>query len=149
VPAYRSEVIYLHQRPALFDGSVEANLHRPFALKHHQSRAFDINRIMQLLESIGRSASFLANLSRDLSGGEAQIVALLRAIQLDPSILLLDEPTASLDFGSARAIEELVLHWISEASESRAFLWVSHDSDQVSRVANRALRMESGKLDSI
>jgi putative ABC transport system ATP-binding protein len=149
VPAYRREVIYLHQRPTLFDGSVEANLRRPFALKLHDGHEFNVNRARELLESVGRPASFLAKESRDLSGGEAQIVALLRAIQLDPSVLLLDEPTASLDPGTARAIEELVLGWISQAPIYRAFLWVSHDSDQVHRVADRCLRMQCGKLNPL
>src|SRR5262249_51886088 len=137
------------QRPTLFDGSVEANLRRPFALKLHQGQEFNLNRVRELLESTGRNATFLAKPSRDLSGGEAQIVALLRAIQLDPSILLLDEPTASLDQGTARAIEELVSQWISQAPASRAFLWVSHDSDQVNRVAERCLRMQCGRLDPL
>jgi putative ABC transport system ATP-binding protein len=146
VPAYRREMIYLHQRPTLFDGSVEVNLRRPFALKLHHGHEFSVSRVRELLESVGRSASFLAKESRDLSGGEAQIVALLRAIQLDPSVLLLDEPTASLDRGTARAIEELVLGWISQAPIYRAFLWVSHDSEQVRRVAEKCLRMHCGRL---
>jgi putative ABC transport system ATP-binding protein len=147
VPGYRREVIYLHQRPTLFDGSVEANLRRPFALKLHQGHKFSVSRISELLERIGRPVSFLTKRARDLSGGEAQIVALLRAIQLDPSILLLDEPTASLDLDTATAIELLVAQWISQANSSRAFLWVSHDLDQVRRVADRCLRMQNGKLE--
>jgi putative ABC transport system ATP-binding protein len=148
VPAYRREVIYLHQRPSLFEGSVETNLRRPFALKLNQGRSFDSGRIVDLLERIGRTASFLDKSSRDLSGGEAQIVALLRALQFDPSVLLLDEPTTSLDEGTALTIEELLLRWLSEAPGERAFLWVSHDSDQVRRVADRCLRMHCGRLEA-
>jgi putative ABC transport system ATP-binding protein len=146
VPAYRREVIYLHQRPSLFEGSVEANLRYPFFLRLNQSRSFDKDRIVDLLESIGRTASFVEKSSRDLSGGEAQIVALLRALQFDPSILLLDEPTTSLDEATSRSIEKLLERWLSEAPADRAFLWVSHDSDQVSRVADRCIRMQSGRL---
>jgi putative ABC transport system ATP-binding protein len=147
VPAYRREVIYLHQRPALVQGSVETNLRYPFTLGVNRRSSFDKNRILDLLESIGRMASFLEKSSRNLSGGEAQVVALLRALQFDPSILLLDEPTTSLDLGTARAIEELLLRWLSEAPAERAFLWVSHDSDQVRRVADRCLRMQCGRLE--
>ena len=148
VPAYRREVIYLHQRPALVQGSVETNLRYPFTLGVNRRSSFDKNRILDLLESVGRMASFLEKSSRDLSGGEAQVVALLRALQFDPSILLLDEPTTSLDLGTARAIEELLLRWLSEAPAERAFLWVSHDSDQVRRVADRCLRMHCGRLEA-
>jgi putative ABC transport system ATP-binding protein len=147
VPAYRRAVTYLHQRPALFEGSVEANLRYPFSLSVNRGRSFDKDQILDLLASIGRSPSLLEQSSRDLSGGEAQIVALVRALQFDPSILLLDEPTTSLDQGTARAIEELLRRWLSETPTERAFLWVSHDSDQVRRVASLCLRMQDGKLE--
>jgi putative ABC transport system ATP-binding protein len=147
VPGYRREVVYMHQRPALFEGSVEMNLRRPFALDVNRGRSFDMERILNLVKGARRAASFLGQSSRDLSGGEAQIVALLRAIQLNPSILLLDEPTTSLDLSAARAIEDLILPWISEAPAERAFLWVSHDPEQIRRVAARCLRMHCGKLE--
>jgi putative ABC transport system ATP-binding protein len=147
VPAYRRAVTYLHQRPALFAGSVEANLRYPFSLRVNAGRSFDKGLIVDSLGTIGRAASLLDRSTRDLSGGEAQIVALLRALQFGPSILLLDEPTTSLDEGTARAIEELLRRWLAEATAERAFLWVSHDTDQVSRIADRCLRMEGGKLE--
>jgi putative ABC transport system ATP-binding protein len=148
VPAYRKAVIYLHQRPSLFEGSVEANLRYPFSLRVNRGCTFDKALAVNLLESIGRPTSFFEKSTRDLSGGEAQIVALLRVLQLDPSILLLDEPTTSLDLDTAQAIEALLLRWLSEAPAERAFLWVSHDSDQVRRVAARFLRMQGGRLES-
>jgi putative ABC transport system ATP-binding protein len=145
IPAFRREVIYMHQRPSLFDGSVEVNLRRPFALRINHGRGFDTERMLALLKSTRREASFLEKSSRDLSGGEAQIVALLRAIQLDPSVLLLDEPTASLDLETTSAIEDLVLRWMSDAPTGRALIWVSHDSAQTRRVASRCVHMKFGK----
>ena len=146
VPIYRREVIYLHQRPALFDGSIEANLRYPFSLKVNRGLSFDRNRTLDLLGSVGRTASFLEKSSRDLSGGETQIVALLRALQLNPSILLLDEPTTSLDEATAEAIENLIHQWLADAPASRAFLWVTHDSHQARRIADKWLRMQRGRL---
>src|SRR5262249_43917830 len=108
VPIYRREVVYLHQRPALFEGSIEANLRYPFSLKVNRGLSFDRARILDLLGTVRRTASFFEKSSRDLSGGETQIVALLRALQLNPSILLLDEPTTSLDEATAEAIEKLI-----------------------------------------
>jgi putative ABC transport system ATP-binding protein len=148
VPAYRAQVVYLHQRPALFDGSVEQNLRHPFTLRVHHGRRFDRERAVELLEDLGRSATFLAKSSRDLSGGEAQIVALLRAIQLDPAVLLLDEPTASLDKGTAQAVEALLDRWFAAGRGHRALVWVSHDLDQTDRVTSGRLRMRAGHLES-
>jgi putative ABC transport system ATP-binding protein len=146
IPNYRKQVIYLHQRPALLKGTVEDNLERPFALQAHQGKQFDRERTLGQLEILGRDASFLDKSSNDLSGGEAQIVALLRAIQLDPAVLLLDEPSASLDQGAGRAIEDLIRRWLDEDSTARAFVWISHDPQRVTRVASRRLAMRCGQL---
>jgi putative ABC transport system ATP-binding protein len=146
IPSYRGEVVYLHQRPALLEGRVDAILEHPYSLKVHRTKRFDRDRIVDLLGGLGRDEAFLGKSSRDLSGGEAQIVALLRAIQLDPAILLLDEPTASLDQGAVRAIEGLVGRWLEEDSEGRAVVWVSHDMEQARRVSTRSLAMQSGRL---
>jgi putative ABC transport system ATP-binding protein len=146
VPAYRRQVIYLHQRPALFVGSVEDNLRTPFTLKAHRGKRFDRDRVLELLDGLGRDAAFLGKSSRDLSGGEAQIVALLRAVQLDPAVLLLDEPTASLDNAPARAVEGLLDRWFAAGEGRRALVWVSHDLDQARRVTGRKLSMRSGRL---
>jgi putative ABC transport system ATP-binding protein len=146
VPAYRSKVVYLHQRPALLDGSVATYLEHPYSLRVHRAKRFDRGRIVELLGGLGRDEVFLDKSSRDLSGGEAQIVATLRAIQLDPAVLLLDEPTASLDPGAARAIEGLIGRWLDEDSGGRAVVWISHDPEQARRVSMRRLAMHSGHL---
>jgi putative ABC transport system ATP-binding protein len=146
IPNYRKEVIYLHQRPALFRGSVAENLRRPFALQVHQGKEFDRERVLGLLDCLGRGPSFLDKPSRDLSGGEAQIVALLRAIQLEPAVLLLDEPTASLDAETAAAIEHLIGKWLAGDSRARALAWISHDPQQARRVTTRRLAMRCGEL---
>jgi putative ABC transport system ATP-binding protein len=146
VPTFRGAVLYLHQRPTVFEGTVEANLRLPFALGVHRNRRFDRDRILSLLESLGRDLSFLEKAHRDLSGGEAQIVALLRAIQLGPTILLLDEPTASLDRPTLQAIEQLIDRWFAEQPGARALVWVTHDSEQARRVADRTFHMDSGQI---
>jgi putative ABC transport system ATP-binding protein len=146
VPSYRGAVLYLHQRPTLFEGNVETNLRHPFSLRVHRNRCFDRDRIIQLLEQLGRDVSFLEKLHRDLSGGEAQIVALVRALQLDPTVLLLDEPTASLDREAATVIEGLIRRWHADGAGRRAYVWVTHDSGQAERVADQILWMEAGRV---
>ncbi|MDA1013260.1 MAG: ATP-binding cassette domain-containing protein [Planctomycetota bacterium] len=146
VPAFRSQVMYLHQRPALMETTVEESLRRPFTLRSQQHRSFSRDRILELLKQVHHDATFLERSTRDLSGGEAQIVALLRAIQLEPTLLLLDEPTAALDDASTRSIEQLVLGWHDAPHADRALVWVSHNSQQVARIANQVAYMRDGRL---
>ena len=148
IPEYRCRAIYVHQRPALEEGSVEDVLRSPFSLGVHRDREFSNDRIVALMQRVGRDASFLGQSASDLSGGEAQIVALVRAIQLDPLLLLLDEPTAALDEESTRRIEELIAGWFDESPGERAYLWVSHDRNQVDRVADRVVTMRDGSASS-
>jgi putative ABC transport system ATP-binding protein len=147
VPRYRGQVIYLHQKPALYEGTVEDNLRNPFTLKVHHERKFDRRQAVDLLASLGRDALFLEKSSRDLSGGEAQITALVRAIQLEPTILLLDEPTASLDPATAQAVEAMLDRWMAERAGVRAMVWVGHDRDQTLRVTRRTISFAAGRLD--
>jgi putative ABC transport system ATP-binding protein len=147
VPAYRGQVIYLHQRPALLEGPVEENLKEPFRFAIHRARRFDREHVGALLRELGRDESFLEKPSRDLSGGEAQVVALLRAIQLRPTVLLLDEATASLDPATVAAAEDLLARWLAEAPSDRALVWVSHDAGQTRRVADRTVRMNAGRCE--
>ena len=146
IPAYRSQVIYLHQRPALFDDTVEGALRQPFSLQVYSRRRFDRDRVITLLADLQREPSFLEKHIRDLSGGETQIVALVRALQLDPTVLLLDEPTAALDVHATASTETLLERWMAESPAVRAWVWVSHDVDQAQRMARERIVVEAGRL---
>lgn len=145
IPAYRRRVAYIAQRPAMLDGTVEDNLRYPFMLKTYRDAHFDRDTAARLAQAAGRGADFLDKFASDLSGGEAQIAALVRVLQLAPDVLLLDEPTASLDPASARSIEALVSAWF-DADATRACIWVSHNPEQAQRVASRHLTMSAGVL---
>jgi putative ABC transport system ATP-binding protein len=141
-PAFRSQVMYLHQRPALFPGTVEENLRAPFALRVHRGATPDRDRMLRLLEEAGRSGDFLDRQERDLSGGERQLVQLTRALLLDPAVLLLDEPTAALDSRTTSSVEGLVRRWLQESRGERALVWVSHDESQLGRMATRTVEVD-------
>lgn len=146
IPHYRRRVAYVRQRPALVEGSVEDNLRYPYSLHAYRDVRFDRELAARLAKAAGRNEDFLSKRAGDLSGGEAQIAALIRVLQLTPEVLLLDEPTASLDPESARAIEALVADWFEADRAARASIWVSHDPAQAARVGQRRFAMRAGTL---
>jgi molybdate transport system ATP-binding protein len=77
-----------------------------------------------------------------LSGGEAQRVALLRALVMDPDVVLLDEPMAALDAHVRPKVRESVL----EILRDRAVVLVTHDADDVVELATRVVVLEAGRI---
>ncbi|MBW4564799.1 MAG: ATP-binding cassette domain-containing protein [Mojavia pulchra JT2-VF2] len=140
-PQYRSQVVYLHQRPALWEGTVEDNLKQVYRLAAHRQQVYNRQLILNYLQLLHKPADFLQRPVSAISGGEAQIVAFLRALQLSPLVLLLDEPTASLDVATANSLEALVAVWQKEDPQ-RAYLWTSHDSAQLQRITHRQINLK-------
>ncbi len=141
--SYRRHVAYLKQRAAMLDGTVDDNLHAPFTLNIYRDLRYSRDTVLALLNAAGRDATFLDKNASELSGGEAQITALIRVLQLEPTVLLLDEPTASLDPASAAIVERMVDSWFA-AAPGRALAWVSHDPAQAARISNRAVQLQAG-----
>jgi ABC-type lipoprotein export system ATPase subunit len=79
----------------------------------------------------------------ELSGGEKQRVAIARALLLNPSIILADEPTASLDFKAGRQISETLLKFAAE--QQRTVVVVSHDQ-RWTNFADRIVQLEDGRV---
>ncbi len=147
IPGYRSRVSYIAQRPALIEGSVEDNLRFPYSLEVFKEQTFDVERALAMLHQAGKPRSFMTKMAADLSGGESQVISLIRAVQLDPQVLLLDEPTAALDPKSSRDIESLVNTWFATGGlGTRACIWVSHDHEQARRMSTIRLEMRAGVL---
>lgn len=80
-----------------------------------------------------------------LSSGEQQRLALLRLLQHQPRVLLLDEPTASLDSENCQRVEQLVQHYQSQ--HHCPIVWVTHDLQQARRVANRHYILNNTSLE--
>jgi tungstate transport system ATP-binding protein len=81
--------------------------------------------------------------ARRLSGGEQQRLALARALARDPELLILDEPTASLDPAATRAVEDIIAQ---AAATGIKILMASHDLGQVRRLAGEVIFLSHGRL---
>jgi polar amino acid transport system ATP-binding protein len=108
----------------------------------HAPKANADQRSQALLDELGVGHRAYA-LPRELSGGEAQRVAIARALAVDPPLLLLDEPTASLD--PARR-EELGRTLRGLAAQGRTLLMTSHDDDFVRDHASRVVILAGGSV---
>ncbi|MEI6599103.1 MAG: ATP-binding cassette domain-containing protein [Comamonadaceae bacterium] len=133
----------LFQRPHLLRTTVQNNVAlglwlrgRPWALA--KTLALSALARVGLTELAQRSA-------RKLSGGQQQRVAMARAWALDPQILLLDEPTASLDPHAKREVEALMEEFANSAA-AMTLVFASHNLGQVKRLASRVIYLEHGRL---
>ncbi len=132
---------FLLQTPVLLRRTALSNI--IFALKANGAGQGDLReRAMLALENAG--LGHLANRSTQvLSGGEKQRVALARALCLEPDILFLDEPAASLDPASTLAIEQSIA---AVAARGTPVVLVTHDIAQARRLASEVIFMNSGHV---
>ncbi|MGH9349560.1 MAG: amino acid ABC transporter ATP-binding protein [Vicinamibacterales bacterium] len=99
-------------------------------------------RARVLLEMLG-VGELAGSMPHELSGGEAQRVAIARALAVDPPLLLMDEPTASLDAGRRG---ELAATLRDLASEGRALVVATHDEEFARACATRVVRIVDGRV---
>jgi putative ABC transport system ATP-binding protein len=93
------------------------------------------------LRLAGLDASFAERDASRLSVGEQQRVMLARALALEPEVLLLDEPTASLDSAATGAVEEAL-----RGLRGVSLVLVTHDRGQAERLAERTMKLEAGRV---
>jgi phosphate transport system ATP-binding protein len=132
LPALRARAVLVGQTPVVFPTSILANA--AFGLRHvvRASRDELRARALAALREAGlwdEVADRLDTPAERLSVGQRQRLCLARALALDPELLLLDEPTSSLDAASRQTVEEAVTNL-----RGRTVLVVSHDRDQLARL---------------
>jgi putative ABC transport system ATP-binding protein len=138
IRSFRQFAVYVHQRPTSVGLTVGDNLE--FARTLAGDRAIGLREQGELLERLGLEDVPLTRPFSRLSGGEQQRVCLARALMVAPDVLLLDEPTSSLDTESEARVEAVLAAHV-EAAPDRALLWVSHSPDQIARMKTRAVSM--------
>ena len=131
-PAWRRRVVYSAAEPGWWFDTIAP---------HFPGPALDAAR--RLAPRLGLASDLLDDPVIRLSTGERQRLALLRAVVLEPPVLLLDEPTGALDQDSTRLVEALLRERLDAGS---AMLLVSHSPEQATRLGDRHFRMEARRL---
>ena len=137
--AMRQAMVF--QRPFALRLSALANVALALWLRGTRWRAAR-EQALAALARVGLAGIALRN-ARTLSGGQLQRLALARAWSLQPQVLLLDEPTASLDPHAKREVETLMADF---AAAGMTLVFASHNLGQVKRLATRVVYMERGRI---
>ena len=131
----------VYQRPFLMNLSVQKNVALALWLRGWPA-AERAQRCTQALQRVGLLAH-AQRPARDLSGGQQQRLALARAWSVASDVLLLDEPTASLDPGAKREVEALLEDF---AQEGMTLVMSTHNLGQAKRLATHVAYLEAGRL---
>ncbi|WP_306262659.1 ATP-binding cassette domain-containing protein [Pararhizobium sp. IMCC21322] len=133
------DIALVFQTPVMLRRSVKGNLTHALKLRgvNRKDRPTRLAELLQMadLEQLSSSPARL------LSGGEQQRLALVRALAAHPKLLLLDEPTASLDPQATQAIEKLVLQ---ASNHGTKIVLVTHDIGQAKRLASDVVFLHQG-----
>jgi len=121
--------------------SVLQNVMLPMDFARRYSVREGRQRALSLLDQVG-IADHALKLPSALSGGQQQRVAIARALANDPSILVADEPTGSLDSGTAKAVIEI---FENLAVQGRTILLVTHDKD-IAKQGSRVVTLSDGEI---
>ena len=136
IPKWRTLIAYVFQQRIAFKGTPSELYYT--AQRFSAQRGRPRGDLPAIIHELGLEQSVLLQPWAELSGGQAQRVQLAIALALRPAVLLLDEPTSSLDVESSRRVERLL------KSSGAALIWVSHDPQQPSRVGGTVLDLPGG-----
>ena len=136
----RRRVGMVTQRPYLFPGTVAQNLR--FGPKQ-RGEELPNDQVDELLSGVGLEGYAARNVA-NLSGGEAQRVSFARTLANAPEVLLLDEPTSSLDDDAKAEVEGMMQQIVRE--RGLTCVLITHDTAQAARLAKRALLLEAGRI---
>ena len=145
LPELRRRAAMVFQSPNVLPTSIERNFTIPLRAVLGCSRDEARGRMTRALQEAllyDEVKDRLGDPALTLSGGQQQRLCLARALALEPTILLLDEPTASLDFRATRRIEDL----LRRLQERYTVVAVSHSLGQTRRIADHVAVLREGRI---
>jgi len=134
-------ITMVFQRPILLAGTVRSNVE--YGLRLWGDKDALSSKVDDILEVLGLT-KLAAHSAQTLSGGQTQLVALARALVLEPEVLLLDEPTANLDPAHVALVERVIQDDFQQRKTT--VIWATHNLFQARRVAQRAALLLNGHL---
>ncbi len=129
---YRRKIGFVWQKPVFLTGNVARNVEMPLTMQG-VPREERRKRVHQLAKDFG-IVNLLNQNPKKLSGGEMQKVSFMRAVIHDPELLILDEPTASLDPASILWFEEKILE---KKRDGNPIVFTTHDLQQARRLGDK------------
>jgi len=143
-PAWRRSIAYVLQEPFLFHDTIRANLlvAKPEASEQEIREALTLSGTATFVDALPQGIdTVVGDRGARFSGGERQRFALARALLRQPALLILDEPTSSLDARNA----QIILEGIEALKGRLTMILVTHQPERVRR-ADQSLRIDGGKL---
>lgn len=148
VEKLRRRVGMVFQMPNPLPMSIFKNVAFPLQLAGERDKRKVCSRVEEVLQKVclwDEVKERLSESALSLSGGQQQRMCIARAMIMEPEILLLDEPTSSLDCKASEAIEHLLV----QLKQNCTILVVSHYLDQVKRIADRVVELQDGQFHSL
>jgi energy-coupling factor transporter ATP-binding protein EcfA2 len=137
----RRRIVYVHERPIMVRGSVYDNI--ALGLRIRGVNGLEARmRVREVAETLGIS-ELLERSAKHLSTGQAQLIAIARALVVNPDVLLLDEPFANLDDEKREVVANLIAKL---ARGGKTVIVVSHDRSLLGRIASRWLHVVDGRV---
>ncbi|MBN2419455.1 MAG: ATP-binding cassette domain-containing protein [Deltaproteobacteria bacterium] len=139
---HRKNVVLVQQHPVLFTTNVFRNVEFPLKIRKIE-KSKRKKTVDELLSMMGMT-EFGNALGHTLSGGETQRIAIAQALACSPDVILLDEPTSSVDIENRAGIESIIKK--INRDKGITVIFTSHDMLQVSRLADEIIYISNGKI---